>query len=297
MVQLLDQDIQTKEVLDWKGVHLFHYAYSSCSQKTRIFLNLKGIAWESHHISLAAKEQWSPWYLGINPRGLVPALVFDGAVHIESNDIIQLLDREFPDNKLVPTGFEDQVGALLKHEDDLHLDIRTLNFRFSQPKDVTARTEEDVRMLREGGSGTVRGKVDPEKDHQIEFWQTVLEKGLTDEAVKASVGRLRAAFDDIEQRLAQTPYILGETLTVLDIAWFIYAMKVLRCNYPLERLHPHVNTWYQKLLQRPEFSSEIQFDAVLQKKVDDHLQYQIDTGTTISDIAGLKPLESIQSDD
>lgn len=287
MVQLLDQDIQTKEVLGWKGVHLLHYAYSSCSQKTRIFLNLKGIAWESHHISLPAREQWSPWYLGINPRGLVPALVYDGAVHIESNDIIQLLDRAFPDNRLVPAGFEDQVGELLKHEDDLHLDIRTLNFRFSQPKGATPRTADDLRKLREGGSGTVRGRPDAEKGHQIAFWQTVLEKGLTDDAVRASVGRLRAAFDEIEERLERNPYILGETLTVLDIAWFIYAMKMLRCNYPLERLHPRVNAWYQSLLRRPEFSGEIQFDDAFQKKVDEHLRYQIETGTTISDIAGL----------
>jgi len=46
MVQLLDSDIKTREVLDWKGVHLIHYMGSSCSQKVRIFLNLKGIDWE-----------------------------------------------------------------------------------------------------------------------------------------------------------------------------------------------------------------------------------------------------------
>ena len=48
MVQLADGDIKTREVLDWKGVHLFHFMGSSCSQKARIFLNLKGIPWESH---------------------------------------------------------------------------------------------------------------------------------------------------------------------------------------------------------------------------------------------------------
>ena len=42
MVQLLDSDIKTREVLDWKGIHLIHYITSSCSQKVRIFLNLKG---------------------------------------------------------------------------------------------------------------------------------------------------------------------------------------------------------------------------------------------------------------
>ena len=48
MVQLVDSDIKTREVLDWKGVHVLHFSGSSCSQKLRIFLNLKGIPWESH---------------------------------------------------------------------------------------------------------------------------------------------------------------------------------------------------------------------------------------------------------
>ena len=47
MVQLLDCDIRTREVLDWKGVHVLHFIGSSCSQKLRVFLNLKGIPWES----------------------------------------------------------------------------------------------------------------------------------------------------------------------------------------------------------------------------------------------------------
>ena len=97
MVQLVDSDIKTREVLDWKGVHVLHFIGSSCSQKLRIFLNLKGIPWESHLVDLHANENFRPWFLGINPRGLVPVLVHDGAVHIESNDIIQYLEKTFPD--------------------------------------------------------------------------------------------------------------------------------------------------------------------------------------------------------
>ena len=36
-------DIKTTEVLNWKGVHLFHFQGSACSQKLRIFLNYKNI--------------------------------------------------------------------------------------------------------------------------------------------------------------------------------------------------------------------------------------------------------------
>ncbi len=87
MVQLVDSDIRTREVLAWKGVHVLHFMGSSCSQKLRIFLNLKGIEWESHLVDLFTGENFRAWFLGINPRGLVPVLVHDGMVHIESNDI------------------------------------------------------------------------------------------------------------------------------------------------------------------------------------------------------------------
>ena len=130
MVQLVDGDIKTREVLDWKGVHVLHFMGSSCSQKLRIFLNLKGIKWESHLVDLFHNENFQPWFLGINPRGLVPVLVHDGAVHIESNDIIQYLEQKFPTPKLIPAGHENEIAALLRHEDDLHLDLRTLSFRF-----------------------------------------------------------------------------------------------------------------------------------------------------------------------
>src|SRR5204863_9569893 len=104
MVQLVESDIKTPEVLDWKGVHVLHFMGSSCSQKVRVFLNVKGIPWESHHVDLMANENFRPWFLGINPRGLVPVLVHDGAVHIESNDIIAYWKRPFRSRGSFPKG-------------------------------------------------------------------------------------------------------------------------------------------------------------------------------------------------
>ncbi len=163
MVQLVDSDIRTREVLGWKGVHVLHYLGSSCSQKLRIFLNLKGIAWESHVVDLMTNENFRPWFLGINPRGLVPVLVHDGAVHIESNDIIQYLEKTFPEPKLIPAGHENEVAALLKHEDDLHLDLRTLSFRFVFAPPGPPKPAEALKSYAANGSGTVGGLADREK--------------------------------------------------------------------------------------------------------------------------------------
>ena len=92
MVQLVDSDIRTREVLGWQGVHVLHFMGSSCSQKLRIFLNLKKIPWQSHPIDLPSNENMESWFLGINPRGLVPVLVHDGVDHILSAQLGKKLE-------------------------------------------------------------------------------------------------------------------------------------------------------------------------------------------------------------
>jgi len=257
MVQLVDSDIKTREVLGWKGIHVLHFAGSSCSQKLRVFLNLKGIAWQSHPVDLPAYENMQPWFLGINPRGLVPVLVDDGAVHIESNDIIQYLEMKFPEPRLIPPGHENEVASLLHHEDDLHLDLRTLSFRFVFAPPGPPKSAEALESYKANGAGTVRGAIDREKQVQLDFWQRAAKEGFTDERARVSALRFRAEFDALEKRLAKHPYLMGDNLSVLDIAWLIYQHRLSLGGYPFARLHPHVHAWAEKLRAMPEFAREI----------------------------------------
>jgi glutathione S-transferase len=286
MVQLIDSDIKTREVLEWKGVHILHFMGSSCSQKLRVFLNLKGIPWQSHPIDLPGNENFRPWFLGINPRGLVPVLVHDGAVHIESNDIITYLEKTFPEPRLIPPGHENNVAALLKHEDDLHLDLRTLSFRFVFAPPGPPKPADALKSYAENGSGTVQGLVDRDKQIQIEFWQRAAKEGFTDEAVRASARKFRAEFDAMEQPLVQQPYLMGDTLTVLDIAWLIYAHRLSLAGYPLARLHPHVFAWKERLAARPEFATEIAPLRDSKEEVEERRRAQMQAGKTLESVAG-----------
>jgi glutathione S-transferase len=257
MVQLVDSDIKTREVLDWKGVHVLHFAGSSCSQKLRVFLNLKGIPWQSYPIDLPAYENMQPWFLGINPRGLVPVLVHNGAVHIESNDIIQYLEQTFPTPQLIPPHHAKAVVALLKYEDDLHLDLRTLSFRFVFAPPGPPKPAAALESYSANGAGTVQGAADHEKQVQIEFWQRAAKEGFTDERARASAIKFRDAFDALDETLAKQPYLAGDDLSVLDIAWMIYEQRLTLAGYPFARLHPHVHAWAEKLRAKPEFAKEI----------------------------------------
>ena len=258
MVQLSDSDIHTREVLNWQGLHLLHGRMSFCSQKLRIFLNLKGIEWQGHEMDLAKSETYGEWFLGINPRGLVPVLVRDGAVHIESNDILCFLEREFPEPCLIPAMQAEEVTAMLRQEDDLHLDLRTLSFRFVIGRTASNKTPEMLARY-DDGSGTVNSEPDHDKRApEIEFYQRLASQGIPDDTTRASLAKFRAAFDDLEQRLSWAPYILGQCISVMDIAWFVYASRLQFGGYPFARIHPKVHAWREKLTADERFSQEIQ---------------------------------------
>ncbi|MGP0089282.1 MAG: glutathione S-transferase family protein [Xanthobacteraceae bacterium] len=286
MVQLVDSDIKTREVLDWKGLHLFHFFLSSCSQKVRIFLNLKGVEWQPHVVDLFTNENLGEWFLGINPRGLVPVLVHDGAVHIESNDIITYLEDKFPQPKLIPAGSENEMAALLRHEDDLHLDLRTLSFRFVFAPPAPPKSPDELKKYATTGSGTVQGKKDAHIAEQIDFWKRVASEGITDKAARASALKFRQAFDELEQRLAKHAYLLGDTLTVLDIAWFIYVNRLSLAAYPVTRLHPRVGDWYEKLLARREFAKEVRLPPPVKERFDTTRHEQAKAGKSLELVAG-----------
>ena len=93
-----------------KGVHLFHYDGAPCAQRVRFALHEKGLvrgrevrfdaddaascaaqpgAWVSRQVSLVKKEHLTEAYSKIQPNLVVPALVHDGRLHIESMEIIE----------------------------------------------------------------------------------------------------------------------------------------------------------------------------------------------------------------
>jgi ganglioside-induced differentiation-associated protein 1 len=87
-------NIITREVLTWRGLHLLHMPVSLCSRKVGVVLTLKGLRSKSHAKGLS--DLRTPWYLGINLRGLVPVLLHVGDVVTERNDILTHLEQHFP---------------------------------------------------------------------------------------------------------------------------------------------------------------------------------------------------------
>ena len=90
-------------------LELYHANHSTCSQKVRLCMAEKGLNFKSHLIDLGAKGQLDPEYMKINPNGVVPSLVHDNLVIIDSSVICEYLDEVFPENPLTPDNAYDRA--------------------------------------------------------------------------------------------------------------------------------------------------------------------------------------------
>lgn len=225
--------IHTKEVLEWTGVHLLAFSHSLCSRKVAVILALKGVKYERHDMD--STKLRTPYFLGINPRGLVPVLVHDGTVIIESNDILAHLLASFPSPQLVPEdpGEAQQVQAILDMQDEYHLDIRALTFsnRFAPEAlrkmaaaKVAAMDSETVVDIEEaGGQGRAVQRA----------WQaSVAENGIPPEQVEQSVAVFRQKLKPLDATYGERLFLVGDGITLADVAIWVDVERLLNVAPP-----------------------------------------------------------------
>jgi glutathione S-transferase len=70
---------------------LYHGRTSVCSLKARLALAEKGVDFDSELLTLRG-DQFDPAYMRLNPNAVVPTLVHDGQVIIESTVIMHYID-------------------------------------------------------------------------------------------------------------------------------------------------------------------------------------------------------------
>ena len=257
-MKLDKSDIKTEEILDWKGIHLFHFSGSACSQKLRIFFNIKNINWNSHVINLIKQEQFSKWFLGINPRGLVPTLVHDGDVHIESNEIMAYLDDVYKDNKLFPIDLIDEINKDLAFEDSLHHDLRRLTFRYIIPHALGKKNPSTIDA-KEQFEGTIQGKADENKSKEILFWKNHYQNGITDDEIIESANKFKNIYEDFDKTLKNQKYLKGDEFTVVDLAWYVSTKRLAMAGIPIEK-YKNVQKWFSNLDNDANFKKEIKID-------------------------------------
>ncbi len=138
---------------------LYNAPHSTCSQKVRICLHEKGLAFEDIKLDLGkAKDQLKPEYLKLNPNGVVPTLVDDDDIIIDSSVICEYLDEKYPSPKLTPDDVVERakMRAWMRYLEEVPtVAVRVPSFnmgflpRFAGLDDERFRAEQsDVRPIR-----------------------------------------------------------------------------------------------------------------------------------------------------
>lgn len=204
------------------GLHLFHFGLSHSSQKVRLVLAEKGLGWTSHHLDLTRHEHATPAYLEINPNGVVPALVHDGITVIESSDIMEYLDEEFPDPPLRPRGERElvQMRFWVARQDSLQRAVEVLSREFLFPN-LT-------------GTNPVP----------------------TPASVACALRVVEDALAEANRHLAGREWFVGETLSLADLAWVVVVHRLACMQLPMRRLRD-LRAWYGRMQQLPSFQQAV----------------------------------------
>src|ERR1700732_1643133 len=107
---------------------LYHADTAVCAAKVRVTLAEKQLEWKGHLIDLNKGEQFHPDYVKLNPNAVVPTLIHDGVVVIESTVINEYLEEAFPERPLRPSDPAARARMRLwtKREDSIHYAINTI---------------------------------------------------------------------------------------------------------------------------------------------------------------------------
>ena len=104
-------------------LELYNFPQSTCSQKVRLTLWERQIEFTDRPVDSTKREHLSDWYLKLNPNGVVPTLIHDGAVIIDSSVIMEYLEDVFPDRAVIacrsrPPGAYAQMASILRRSAD-----------------------------------------------------------------------------------------------------------------------------------------------------------------------------------
>jgi glutathione S-transferase len=204
---------------------LYHSAGSPNSRRVRIFLAEKGIAIPFVPVDLAKGEQHSDVYRAINPRRVVPTLVFeDGTAIGEVLAIWRYLEEAYPTPPLLGSTAKDKaLVTMWERRTEL---------------DGFAAVMEGVRNAAERLKG--RAIAGPHDYDQI--------PALADR----SKLRVKNFYADLDSRLAEVPFVAGDKFSAADITALVtvdFATKAMSFSALSE--HASLERWYENVSGRP----------------------------------------------
>jgi glutathione S-transferase len=232
---------------------LFHNAMSSCSQKVRLVLAEKSLAYESREVNLVSGEQHAPEYVKLNPNHVVPTLVHDGRVLIESSLIDEYLEEAFPETPLAPRdpAARHAMRLWVKTIDEkVHPAAGVLTYaigarpaQWMQPPEVR---EANLAQIPDPARRAAR--------------RSVLEHGVAAPEFEAALHAFLDLLDAMDAKLAPGGWLSGDRFGLADAAALPYVLRLDHLAMtPLFSggARPRVADWLARVQARPSYETAV----------------------------------------
>jgi len=231
-------------------LELYHNDMSVCAQKVRLVLAEKGIAPTLHHFNLRKGDQFAPDYLKLNPNGVVPTLVHDGRVVIESTLIAEYLDEAFPAKPLRPADLVDRAAMRIWAsipDQGLHAACGTVSSAVAFRHQYLALGPEELeRNIAETPDAARR-----------ERKRVTIEKGLDAPFAGDAMRTYDGVLARMETRLGHgKPWLIGEHYTLADVAMTPYVTRLAHLHFDgMWAKRPKLAAWYERIQARPNYAA------------------------------------------
>ena len=240
---------------------LYNAPQSTCSQRVRYVLHAKGEVFEEHRLDLFKGDQLKPEYLAINPNGVVPTLLHDGAPVTDSAVIMEYLEDILGDVAPLRPGDPLKVAemrAMLRFIDEVPTPaIRVPSYNLAFLPHFQAMDDEAFQALCDS------------KPLRREFLMKMGRTGFPKAEMDEALARLQRGIDRMATWLADSggPWLMGANLSLADIAIMpvIVRMDDIRLS-GMWREAPAIGRWLERIRQTPAFSATYYYGSLLTEK-------------------------------
>lgn len=232
-----------------KGLHLYHSGISNCAMRVRITLEEKGLQWTSHHMDLVKGEHLTEEYFGINPNGVVPTLVHDGVVIIESQDIIDYLDQTYVDPPLRPSDASNRkvMHDWMVRSSEIH--VKAVKTYIYDKKMRHAMKKTDAKIERYRSLQT--------NQELLDFHQKSSKNAFSDDELAGAEKIIDECFAEANEILRHNDFLAGDEFSLADIAWIPLQFTLEQlAGYDFSR-YPGVTSWVQRIKRRTSFEKGV----------------------------------------
>jgi glutathione S-transferase len=232
-------------------LELYHHGSSACAAKVRFALAEKALPWVSRYVDILAGEQFSETFLALNPKAVVPVLVHDGTVIVESTVICEYLDESFPAQPIYPVAPLERARVRFwtkAVDEELHPACSAITYVVSHRHTILRQGAGDFEEF------LARGANEGSAARALK-WQWI-QQGLEAPGAADKIRLYDAYLHKMEQALAGSQWLVGETFSMADIAMAPYVNRLsalaMDGMWQGGRL-PQVERWFERVRARPTF--------------------------------------------